>query len=234
MKRLTWISVLGTAVLALALAFLLRGNAGSPGAPLSAATPFEGEVRLSLMIPESPELKQLVYEVKGDNFRFDLPDVAGRPHAYVIVDNAARRSSMVIDETHMVMAIDMPAPAAAARGADKVEKTAKKGRVAGHECEIWKIEAPGTRVAACVTQGLGFDLRLGAAGKSPLLERVPGVPLEMVQVDESGAVMMTLEVKSIQPRAISADRFVIPSGYKTLDALEVMAMLGTSPGAAAE
>ena len=191
---------------------------------------FEGEVTMD-MTHKGDAKKTMVYAVKGDKFRMDMPKGDhGGDAGYMLFDNGSKKVFMVSDTRKSAVAIDMVkarADAASAAKADppKVTRTGTMDKVAGYECEIWKIEQKGKKSEACMADGLAW-FSAGGDSDSWLNDTSGRFPLRVIRFDAAGAEESRMEVTKVEKKSEDAARFEVPAGYQVVDPAAMMGQMG--------
>ena len=192
---------------------------------------FEGELTVDLTHKGDAAKRTMVYAVKGDKFRMDMPKGDhGGDAGYMLFDNGAKKMFIVSDVRKSAVAVDTTkakADAANAAKADppKVTRTGKMDTVAGYECEIWKIEQKEKKTDACMADGLSW-FSAGGDSDSWLSDTSGRFPLRVVTSDATGAEVTRMEVTKIEKKTEDAARFEVPAGYQVVDPSAMMGQLG--------
>lgn len=191
---------------------------------------FEGEVTMDTT-HKGDAKTTMVYAVKGDKFRLDMPKNARGDAGYMLFDNGLKKMFMVSDTRKSAIAIDMAkakADAAAASKADppKVTKTGKSDTVAGYACEIWKIEQKDRKTEACMADGLAWFSAGGSDADSWLNDMSGRFPLRVIRFDATGAEDSRMEVTKVERKSEDAARFEVPAGYQVVDPSAMMGQMG--------
>ena len=228
MKKVHQSWILGSAAVALVSAAALwpaRSPASERRDALIAGGPFEGKLTMVMDATTLPKPVTMTYEIKGQKARFSMPSTnPALPSGDVIVDRAAQKSWLVIDERRTVFTLDSGKVIAEMSGASQmtpstaVEKTGQFDTVAGYRCEKWEITAGADHISACVIEGLSIA---GPGGDSGVAEQ-GAFPLRAIQTDASGTVVKHTEVRKIERAAIDDSRFQFPSEYSVEDVLKVI------------
>ncbi|HEY1960395.1 MAG TPA: DUF4412 domain-containing protein [Polyangiaceae bacterium] len=200
--------------------------------------PFEGEITMQ-MTDEGRPPRTMLYAVKGNKMRFDVPGRGAEGDSYAIMDGDTKKMVTVTDSKKMAFEMDMNAAgnpmaaAAAANAAAKpnVEKTGKTDTVAGYSCEEWKITEPnGDKTDLCAAKGISFP-SMGRSAPSWAGELGEGFfPLRVVTTDSAGKEKSKMEVTKIEKKTEDASRFEVPAGYKTMNMGDMMKGLGGMHG----
>jgi hypothetical protein len=175
--------------------------------------------------------RTMVYAVKGDKFRMDMPKGDhGADAGYMLFDNGAKKLFMVSDVRKSAVAVDMVKSkaadaASAAKDPPKVTRTGKMDTVAGYECEIWKIEQKGKKSDACMADGLAW-FSAGGDTDSWLSDTSGRFPLRVVRFDTAGAEESRMEVTKVEKKTEDAARFEVPAGYQVMDPSAMAGQMG--------
>jgi hypothetical protein len=242
------------------------------GEKLGSVSDFEGVVGLLFSSSEAQErpIPPLELFVRKGRVRLDAPlDAEQEKHlggkVYLLLDIADKRASAVLDGRKQVVVIDLdkageeleslPFAQGASKRAQaekppKVEKTGKRDKVAGRDCDEWQItpaEKDSGKVLACVAKEGGSWFRLPAAAFPKdyawLAELADGqhYPLRFIHLDERGKESGKLEVTKLEKRALKPELFEVPPGYEVLDlqraTQQLMAQMASGrllPGGAGE
>ena len=224
---------------------------------------FEGEIGIIIKTgPESHEAKSvgpLNLRIKSGKIRVDAPtdieQLKGFGHAYLVIAAAEKKIFAVLEDKKEVVTLELeklgeqlkqmkpslPAQPQAARPSAKPPKIVKSMRmdtVAGHSCHDWDIITERGKVTLCVSdQGvpwLSFPTEGLPAEHAWLSQLFDGqhFPLRMVMFEnnrESGR----LEVTKLEPKALPAQLFDMPAGYRTVELQEaIRELMMASMGAA--
>ena len=152
--------------------------------------------------------------VKGTLSRVGTETTASAPKKRTIVD-ADELRLFVVDEDKRTFTVTSLAGGARRDTDVTITKTGKADRVAGRDCEIWKLEEAKTTREACVL--------LGGAFVDPSVHPAPSwarelavrsaFPLRVVDVDASGHGTPRLLVTRFEAHPIDAALFAIPRAY---------------------
>jgi len=150
--------------------------------------------------------RTVTYQVKGTLVR----TVSGKKRT--IADAAAMRVYVVDDEKKTFGAAALEG--AGSQDGVKVTKTEAKEDIAGHSCDVWKVEEPKGGHEVCVIQGGAFadpGLRNAPTWMRELAVRTV-FPLRVN--DREGKPRMT--VTKLDTHSLDAALFAIPRSYKNL------------------
>jgi hypothetical protein len=231
-----------------------------------AGGPFEGEIALQLQDKKAGKPPQtLVYEVKQPKMRLDVPPETlasagpGSPvkgkSVWMLVDPPQKKMWAVTDDEKKAIVFDLNkmaddikklgpgssgAPhtpsASGGKPPPKIEKTGKKDKVCGYECEIWTITEETKKTEVCAAEGIQwFDLRSMGAATDPrtvalaTLTDMNHFPLRVV-ASENGAETERMEATRCEKKKMDDARFQIPPGYQVIDLAQMLQGLGAFPG----
>ncbi len=236
---------------------------GGSGGLLSflGSSPFEGEIALSIHEKKSgkPPLT-LIYEVKNPKMRLDVPADAARPgmngkSVWMLIDPPQKKMYAVTDDEKKAVVFDLGkmgedmkklrgagggtpgAPSLPTKAPPKIEKTGKMDKVAGYECEIWKVSEEHKNIEICAAKGISwFDLRSMGGGamdpKAALLAELTDInhfPLRVV-VSENGVEAERIEATRIDKKKMDDARFQVPAGYQVIDMAAMLQGFGGLSG----
>jgi hypothetical protein len=183
--------------------------------PESAAQ-LEGEIAYAWERGGAPSSER-AFLIKGSLLREVGRAGDGRPASgtsRTIVDTSSLRVFAVDDakRTFAPSTLDPPG------GDAKTDKTGKKDKVLGRDCEIWQIDDGRARREACVL--------LGAAFVDPAARGVPAwihelsargaLPLRVVETDKGGKEVSRMTATRFDVRPVDASLFTIPHAYRNL------------------
>ena len=231
------------------------GGEGSGGLSLF-DKPFEGQI--DLLFTDTKEHKPPVpiqYEVKQPKMRFDLPPSVGADNPMVgksvwaLLDVPGKKAYAVLDEPKKAIVFDFgkmgddfkkakpgghgsSASSSAGGPADpppKIEKTGKMDKVAGYDCEIWKItedkpkEKKKEEIELCMAKDITWlDLHLlGIGTVDPKLAVMMELgdlnhfPLRFI-AKENGAETARMEATKVEKKTLDDARLAVPAGYQVL------------------
>lgn len=238
MKKVEKSWILGGVVLAVVGAAALwpsRSPASERREALLAGGPFEGTITMVMDTTTLSKPATTTYEIKGSKTRFAMPAQGSVPSSVVVVDQAAAKSWLILEDRRTVLALDagkaMSDMMAAAQVTPSfsVEKTGVMDTVAGLRCEKWEITSGSERISACVLEGL--DISGGPVNGEASLSAEKAFPLRAIHTDANGVVTKHTEVRKIERRPIADDRFAVPADYSQADAIEIMKDMTAKDGA---
>ncbi len=232
--------------------------------------PFEGKIDLQFIDAKTKKPPvAFTYEVKQPKMRFDLPASVGAEvpmvgkSVWALFDPPAKKLYGVFDEPKKAVVFDFDkigedvkkakpggghaSPSGGTASTDpppKFERTGKMDKVAGYDCEIWKIteEKPSVKktevIDLCMAKKIGFlDLRtLGIGSIDPkiavmmTLTDLNHFPLRAV-MNENGVETARMEATKIEEKKLEDARFTVPADYQqqTLEQF-IQSMMGGIPG----
>ena len=231
--------------------------------PTASLEVFEGEIGIIIRTgPESHEAKSvgpLNLRIKSGKIRVDAPtdieQLKGVGRAYLVIAAAEKKIFAVLEDKKEIVTLELeklgaqlkqmkpplPAQAQAPRPAEtppKIVKSMRMDTVAGHSCHDWDITTERGKVTLCVSdQGvpwLSFPTGGLPVEHTWLSQLFDGrhFPLRMVMFEnnrESGRV----EVTKLEPKAVPAQLFDMPVGYRTVELQEaIREVMMASMGAA--
>jgi hypothetical protein len=231
--------------------------------------PFEGEIALQFQDKKSGKPPQtLVYEVKQPKMRLDVPPETlasagpGSPikgkSVWMLVDPPQKKMWAVTDDEKKAIVFDLEKMAddmkklrgssgggshtpgtSGSKPPPKIEKTGKKEKVCGYECEIWTVTDENKKTELCAAEGIKwFDLRSMGAASDPRaavlaeLTDMNHFPLRVVQ-SENGAETERMEATRCDKKKMDDARFQVPPGYQILDLAAMLQGLGAFPSGSA-
>ncbi len=206
-----------------------RSPASERRAALLEGGPFEGTLTVAMDASTMPKPMTITYEIKGSKARFALPAPSPTfPAGYAIVDQAAEKSWMVVEDRRTVLTLDAGkakaemAAAAQMSPSTSIEKTGTFDTVAGYRCEKWEITLGAGHLSACVLAGIDLSGVPAEAGIPGALGGERAFPLRAIYSDAKGVVTRHTEVRAIERKAIDDSRFTLPEGYAVEDALKLL------------
>jgi hypothetical protein len=192
-------------------------------ADASGAARFEGEIAMHVTSTRARIDQDVTYAVKGNKVRIATP-AQGRPTFRTIYDLTTHGLITVLDESHAFTSLTLR-PDLTADGGAKERWQAKRlettGHIADHDCIDWEARLGQRTAVVCVTGEKYFDLaKLGTAApvQQPWLDALDGFPLRSVERDEFGNEVTKSEVTRIVPHPLDDALFVIPKGYRQIEA----------------
>jgi hypothetical protein len=212
------------------VAFAAPDETKAPAAPLKS---FEGEVDLTVDSARANGTQRVQAQVKGDRVRFTLPASSNldRP-VDAVVDGSAKKAFLIFPADKVAAEIDAskvkPNPAAVRERAETaqrnwtVQDTHAKSEVAGHSCEVWRVDRKDSeaRIDACLATDLPYvDLeKVIPAGWLPetwsdKLEHA-ALPLRILDFDAKGQQTLKVEVTRIEKKTVPDNVVTVPAGYK--------------------
>jgi hypothetical protein len=199
-------SPLVVALVAAALATALA----APSA-IHAQRSFEGIVTMRMTDSESGKTGTMKYSVKGQKIRVDM-GAEGQGMA-MILDAGTSRGTMLMPAMQSYMEMDMSS-ATDADAKASVTRTGRKDRVAGHACEIIVVaDEQKNESEVCGATDMGRFFMGGSRGKTPAWARGLENFFPLRVSTKTGPV---LEVTKIEPRALDAALFAVPTGWKSM------------------
>ena len=190
-------------------AFLLAGIALVP--PANAQRPFEGQVTMQLTGESGTTIMETW--IKPGKARMVMS--AGGREFVMIADYEAATMLMVMPQQQMVMEMPIPAEVTSGESTAKVTRTGRSDTVAGHRCEIIRVEDKGEIVEVCGATNMGRFV-MGGPGRRGQPAWGKGLegffPLRVA--DEAGKVV--LQVTKIERKAVADDQFRPPAGFRTM------------------
>jgi hypothetical protein len=202
---------------------LLAALALLPGCKKGFGSDFEGEITMKTQ--RGSVAATLVIKAKADKLRFDTTTMDGKT-ASALYDPQTNKVTALLDTQKAYMDMDFSSPSAApnveAENA-KIDKTGKKEKIAGVECEVWIAKDPsGKRSEVCIAEGLAFfdleGLRHGAGPWNKELKDKKMFPLRSVDYDAGGKEITRSEVTKIEPKKLDDALFQVPKDYTKLAA----------------
>lgn len=209
------------------------------------AAPFEGKVNFAMST--DGKAQDIVYSIKGDKFRIDMPAVKGMGGS--IIDLGKKEMTTLLPEQQMYMTVSM------AEGKDgqpakpsddvKIEKTSQTEKILGHLAtkylatakdgitELWLAEGLGMFAAIPSPGGGGglFGRKKAAASSNAWESALAGkelFPLRIVTKDKKGKESFRMEATAVDKTPVPDASFAPPEGYQKLDMAAMMK--GALPG----
>lgn len=184
-----------------------------PMSVAAAQKPFEGRVVME-MKGEGRSGEPMEMWIRGNQVRMDM----GRDGQSfgMIIDHGASRMTMLMSEAKMYMQQPLPKGDDAESEA-KITRTGKTATVAGHRCEIIRVEdKKGDTAEICGATDMGrFAMGGGpGAGKPPAWAKGMKGFFPLRVTDGKGVTV--LEVTEIDAGPVDAARFAIPPGFKPM------------------
>lgn len=174
---------------------------------------FEGRVAMRMM-GDADKPQVMDTWVKGQKMRMDMK--ASGQTMSMIIDHGASRMTMLMPAMKMYMQRDLPAPEPGSSGDPKVTRTGRTDVVAGHKCEIIRIEdAKNGTSQICGATDMGKFVMGGRPGQTePAWAKGMKGFFPLRVSDANGDPV--LEVTKIEPMAVDASVFETPAGYKAM------------------
>ena len=196
------------------------------------AASFEGKV--SFKMTSDGKAQDMVYNIKGDKIRLEMPGVKGM--GGMILDTTKKETTMIMDEQRMYMTMAMPdAAPTAQKGKNedvKLENTGMTETILGYTATKYLSTAEGTTTEMWLAEGLGTFMSAGGnpmaggrrGGGSPApqaWERALAgkelFPLRVVGKNKSGKETFRMEATSINKQSLPESMFAPPAGYQKFD-----------------
>ncbi len=189
-----------------------------PGEKLALANkPFEGEIQLELR-RGAAKAQAITYDIKGSELRYAESGPNQAP-SHVVADLTKQKAYALFDPSKSYVELDESSQAKTANV--EVWKSGKIEKVAGHDCEDWRLKTGTRSVEVCAAHDIPyFDLaaRPTKAMVEPFwaaeLGKDHAFPLRVIEKDSSGKVALTAEARSLQEKSLDEALFRVPSDYR--------------------
>lgn len=201
------------------------GGAGGPGlmTQLAGLMGFEGEIEMrssSSYGTGSTSGMTMVFSVKKDKMRVEMPTIASTVSMVILIDQGAKKSVILMpaSKTYFETPLGTTTSTAPASPKPTVTKTGKSDTVAGYSCDEYRVTDSVTHFTSvtCAASGLSFFGISGGPLKDLLSSssgEITGFPLRTETLDPSGAVITKLEATRIEKKSEADSLFEIPPGY---------------------
>lgn len=196
---------------------------------------FEGVIQYEIPAEVTSKLssRALTYMARGNEGRVEFQMENGRKMS-VLVDSKQQKVTMLMDQAQSYMEFPLDKVGEegkqSQRGQPELQKTRRTDRVAGKNCQIWRVEDEGKTIDMCIANGMGNFLLPGTeipVSMGPLkIKKRPEwfqeamqrgfMPLK-VTVDENGNKRTVLIAKSIQEKSLPSSLFSVPSDYQNMN-----------------
>ncbi|MEO8798615.1 MAG: DUF4412 domain-containing protein [Polyangiaceae bacterium] len=194
--------------------------------------PFEGTITLRLDDPGNAP-SEVVYEIKGDKFRVELPpQTNGGRQGYIVFDSATKQAILALDDRKTWTTVDLskggigapslPSLANASQGPDFV---GKHEVVAGYQCEEWGFAGDTANTSICVVKGIPWFTVPNAVPNSPVMKGLASgkmFPLRLIVKSKDGSLRRKMEATNIERGVIAPARLSVPPDYRRVDIAEMM------------
>ena len=201
-------------------------------------------IKPGAQVNQGKQVGPINLQVKNGKIRIDAPaeleQLQGVGRAHLVIAALDKKIFAVLDGRKEVVSVDLdkigeqlkhlaPSTAQEAPGraspekAPKITKTGRKDKLAGRDCEDWEIAAERGKAVICVADDGVPWLKLPALGVPSehawIGELLDGrhFPLRMVALEKDGQESGRLEVTKFERKALAAQLFEIPAGYRTVD-----------------
>ena len=183
--------------------------------PMHAQETFEGRVLLEMRGDEKSYPVEMW--IKGSKARMNMTH-DGQEFG-IIMDHGASQMTMLMSGPKMYMQQEMPDAEAGGDRGTKVTRTGKTSTVAGHRCEIVRVEDPdaGTSEICGATDMGRFVMGQGSPterSRTPVWARGLENFFPLRVTDGEGTTV--LEVTAIEEKPVDAALFAPPAGYKPM------------------
>jgi hypothetical protein len=204
------------------------------------ALAFEGKVHFETTTGRNKQ--QMVYTLKGDKARFDMPDAQG---AAGILDLTTQEMLMLMPEQKMYMVMSLQGAVESAQkhggGSDvTIEDTGETETILGRKTKKYKVSDRNTTTFVWAAEGMGTFMgqmgggnpMRGKAAQMPAWQRELGnkgfFPLRVVGQDRRGRETHRMEATKIEEVTPPDSAFQVPEGYQRFDMGSMMR--GLIPG----
>lgn len=191
----------------------------------STAQDFEGVIYYEIPDMQAQGISQMSYMIKGDKTRLEFGN--GQNSGSMIYLPEESKMVILIDAQKGYISMDADEDRSDMDDYSDVQatKTGETKTIAGKECEVWKVDSKENNVEACMAKGMGtFMMPKNPMGRDNTpkwakeLMDEGAMPLEVVEI-KSGTRSTQMRATKIEERALPADKFVIPEGYKDMGAM---------------
>lgn len=193
--------------------------------PTYAQSKFEGEVTFSIKTQDG-QSHTMNYYVKGDHARINVA-MPGTPAALrptIIFDSKTKMMYTLI--TQMKSYMEIPLDSLTNKAETKYDnmlkphKTGKTKMIAGVKCEEWTFKDNNEQTILWNAPNFGnFVFATGASQPAWAKEIMKRgfFPFEIVNHDENGNSVVSLEVTKVTRKNLDPSMFVIPAGYTKMN-----------------
>lgn len=193
---------------------------------------FEGEIVMKITDKDQDTPQIVDYYCKGSKIRFEAKGQEGMGGAMVL-DTKSYDALILMPAQKMYMSYNYKSALGGVR--DTINKAMEKGDVKmtgetkdfnGYKCEKWTFtDDDGTTGEAWMTKGIRnfffFSNPMGGNDNQPewqkKLTNEGYFPMMVTTKNSDGEVESTMEVTSIESRALDESLFTAPAGYKKMD-----------------
>lgn len=206
------------------------------------AAAFEGTIRFDLKAER--ESQPLIYSLKGDRARFEIPQAGGPGGASAIVNLSKQEMYMMVPEQRMYLVMSLQqTPGVSSPEPSKAteltfEDTGETAEILGRECRKYLITDRKSTTEVWGAKGMGtFMAQFGGGnpmqgGSIPDWQQELGAqgffPLRVIGRDSRGQETFRMEATQIEERPLSDDLFAVPEDYQQLDMTDLLR--GLAPG----
>lgn len=194
------------------------------------AASFEGWVYSTLQ--DGKNGTELVYAIKGERLRIEMPGEKGGFSGAAIMDPVTQRMTVIMPDQKMAMvmpmqqAVEKVADGATGSDGGTWEKTGEQREILGYLCskyigttadgrfEVWATEELGRFVGP---GSLNPMQRKRAKGWEQMLAGQDFFPLEMTGYNRKGKPSFSLMTTKVVAGPLDDGLFTVPSDYQTMD-----------------
>jgi hypothetical protein len=187
---------------------------------------FEGKVHLDMT--SGRDSQQIVYSLKGEKARMEMPNLGAGMAS--IVDGPNQQVLVLMPEQRMYMVMQLQEAVDAANKAGKAhqvtfEDTGETEVILGRTCRKFRITERDSTSEIWAAEGLGkFAGQMGGAGKGnslPAWQRELAerqfFPLRMITKDRKGKETLRMQATKIDEMKLDNALFEVPAGYQKFD-----------------
>jgi hypothetical protein len=188
-------------------------------AEVKTAATFEGEVERKITTPEGSAIAR--YSIKGSKALISIETKEGKQS--LLVDKTARQVTKLMPEkkTYLIMEIPEVKKTTDEKGAS-LKRTGKTLVLLGKTCEEWVYKNSQAKVTLWAVPGMGEFMNMTSEIRQSeaWISAVKGknlFPMKVVNQDQAGKTVFTMEVTKITEKAMPDDPLDIPKGFEKMD-----------------
>jgi len=196
---------------------------------------FEGIVRMKINRPDAALNTTSIYYIKGDTARVESERPDGKSHI-MILDGQKHSMTILTPDKKVAVEISLDSAERTSEHVQNaldhllVERTGKSERIAGYDCNVWRITNRSSKRLeheVCVVKGFGRSAsffidpkRIQQSSQPSWVKQLVsegGFALRSVMYGEDGKERSRTEATSIEKKSLDGALFVVPADYVKQD-----------------
>ncbi|HEY6083989.1 MAG TPA: DUF4412 domain-containing protein [Nitrospira sp.] len=201
----------------------------------ASAADFEGIVRMKIDRPDTALNTTSTYYIKGDTARVESERPDGKTHV-MILDGRKHSMTILTPEKKVAVEIGLDGADTTAEHVQDalehlvVERTGKSEKIAGYDCNVWRITDKNSKRLeneVCVAKGFGRSAsffidpkRLQQSSQPSWVKQLVsegGFALRTVMYGQDGKEISRTQATSIERKSLDGNLFVVPADYVKQD-----------------